>query len=306
MLISSDDLTNQPRVFQAFTSLTPSEFLILLMAFQQAWDYDEMDHLLDTCPRQREPGGGRKATLQHIEDKLRFILVYVKLYPLQEEQGLLFGLSQGRVNSWIHHLAKVLRTALRLEHQLPARPAQELAEQLEAAEAHIVMIDGTDRRQQRPQEPEAQTAESSGKKKCHTKKNLLITAVPQGKVCYLSRTYPGHTHDKAIADQDPLTFPEDLVLVQDTGFEGYAPIGVIICQPKKKPNGGTLSDEDKQRNTLIARLRIAVEHVIAGVKRCHIVKDLFRNTKQYFDDLVMEIACGLHNFRVEYRFSASP
>jgi hypothetical protein len=299
MRISYDDLTNQPRVFQALTSLTPSEFLILVMAFQQAWDDDERDHLLDPCPRQREPGGGRKATLQRIEDKLLFILVYVKLYPLQEEQGLLFGLSQGRVKIWIHHLAKGLRTAVRLEHQLPARTAQELAEQREAAEAHIVMIDGTDRRQQRPQEPEAQTAEYSGKKKCHTKKNLLITAVPQGKVGYLSRTYPGHTHDNAIADQDPLTFPEDLVFVQDTGFEGYAPIGLIICQPKKKPKGGTLSDEDNQRNTLIARLRIAVEHVIAGLKRCHIVKDLFRNTKQYFDDLVMEIACGLHNFRVE-------
>jgi hypothetical protein len=46
-----------------------------------------------------------------------------------------------------------------------------------------------------------------------------------------------------------------------------------------------------------------VEHVIAGVKRCRIVKDVFRNTTEAFDDLVMELACGLHNFRVNFRIS---
>ena len=44
-----------------------------------------------------------------------------------------------------------------------------------------------------------------------------------------------------------------------------------------------------------------VEHVIAGVKRCRIVKDVLRLTKDGIADLVMEIACGLHNFRVSCR-----
>jgi hypothetical protein len=46
-----------------------------------------------------------------------------------------------------------------------------------------------------------------------------------------------------------------------------------------------------------------VEHVLAGVKRCHIVRDVFRNTAVQFDDLVMEIACGLHNFRAMLRYA---
>ena len=41
--------------------------------------------------------------------------------------------------------------------------------------------------------------------------------------------------------------------------------------------------------------------ILAGIKRCRIVKDVFRNTKEKYDDLVMEIACGLHNFRVYHR-----
>jgi hypothetical protein len=44
-----------------------------------------------------------------------------------------------------------------------------------------------------------------------------------------------------------------------------------------------------------------VEHVIAGVKRCRMVKDVVRLTKEGVADLVMEIACGLHNLRVSCR-----
>ena len=55
-----------------------------------------------------------------------------------------------------------------------------------------------------------------------------------------------------------------------------------------------MSVGDKFLNHLIASVRIVVEHVIAGVKRCRIVKDVFRLTKGGISDMVMEIACGLH------------
>ena len=44
-----------------------------------------------------------------------------------------------------------------------------------------------------------------------------------------------------------------------------------------------------------------MENVLAGVKRCRIVKDRLRLTKDGLSDLVMEIACGLHNLRVTCR-----
>ena len=72
-------------------------------------------------------------------------------------------------------------------------------------------------------------------------------------------------------------------------------------QPKKKPRGRELTVEEKEQNSLISSMRIVVEHVICGVKRCRIVKDVFRNTRDKFADLVMEIACGLHNLRTSYR-----
>ena len=58
---------------------------------------------------------------------------------------------------------------------------------------------------------------------------------------------------------------------------------------------------DQWLNEIMAGARVLVENTIAGVKRCRIVKDVFRNTKVGFSDLAIEVACALHNFRMECR-----
>jgi DDE superfamily endonuclease len=65
--------------------------------------------------------------------------------------------------------------------------------------------------------------------------------------------------------------------------------------------GKELTEVDKFFNKLISSVRIVVENVICGVKRCRIVKDILRLTKENISDVVMEIACGLHNLRVTFR-----
>ncbi len=65
--------------------------------------------------------------------------------------------------------------------------------------------------------------------------------------------------------------------------------------------GSELTVTEKFLNKLIARVRIVVENVISGVKRCRIVKETLRLTKEGRSDVVMEIACGLHNLRVTFR-----
>ena len=55
-------------------------------------------------------------------------------------------------------------------------------------------------------------------------------------------------------------------------------------------------------NRIISSVRIKVEHAIAGVRRCRIVKDILRLTKAGIADLVMENACALHNLRVDMRY----
>ena len=54
-------------------------------------------------------------------------------------------------------------------------------------------------------------------------------------------------------------------------------------------------------NGLFSSARVVVENVIAGIKRCRRVKEVLRLTKEGMADVVMEIACGLHNLRVSCR-----
>jgi hypothetical protein len=138
-------------------------------------------------------------------------------------------------------------------------------------------------------------------KKAHTDKNLVLVNVHTRQVAYLSPTQVGKKHDKKQADEAAIVYPVNATLGKDTGFQGYDPAQVMTWQPKKKPKGRELALEDKVLNSMFASARIVVEHTLAGVKRCRIVKDLFRNTKPGFTDTVMEIACALHNLRVHFR-----
>lgn len=70
---------------------------------------------------------------------------------------------------------------------------------------------------------------------------------------------------------------------------------------QKKPRGHALSVSDRLLNQLFASGRVIVEHALAGVKRCRIVKDVLRLTKAGISERVMEIACSLHNLRVSCR-----
>src|SRR5262249_11261432 len=108
-------------------------------------------------------------------------------------------------------------------------------------------------------------------KKAHTVKNNRILDIEERLVRYLSQTYAGRIHDKRMCDEEDYTFPPGCVLFQETGFQGLAPAKLLTSQPKKKPRGQELSPGDKAENTMIARIRILVEHVIAGVKHCRIV-----------------------------------
>lgn len=134
-------------------------------------------------------------------------------------------------------------------------------------------------------------------KKTHNVKNNLL-CTPDKRILWLSDTYDGHVHDKRIVDEQPLSLPSGITLWQDTGFQGHKPKNVIVKMPTKKPKGKPLSDDQKQENKKISSFRILVEHAIGGVKKCRIVKERFRCRKFGYDDLVMLIACALHNFRI--------
>ena len=169
------------------------------------------------------------------EQKLLFLLVYLKTYPLQVLMAELFGLSQPRVNYWLGRLLPVLRDALDGLGVLPPREARAFAgTELPHGQAPRLIIDGTERRRQRPKNPEKQAAHYSGRKKVPSDKNVVVVAVGSKRVGFLSRTYAGRAADKGIADHEEIAYPPGTVLYKDSGFQGYEPAGVKTCQAKKK------------------------------------------------------------------------
>lgn len=299
MKINYEELQSKPRILQSLTGLSQKEFEALLVSFESAWGAF-VQQAFEREGRQRSYGGGRQANLKQLADKQLFILVYFRLYPTQVVQGYLFGLSQAQANVWIHRLTRVLNQALGYEKQLPERESANLEAVLDACPSLEFMIDGTERPINRPKDKGDRKTYYSGKKKAHTVKNNIISA-RGGKIIFLSDTYEGKKHDKKIADEEDYSFPKGSKLWQDTGFQGFSPDGVTIKQPKKKPRGRELTAEEKEANRAVSKVRIEVEHLIGGIKRCQIVMQKFRNWAAHYVDDVMETACGLHNFRLTHR-----
>jgi len=87
-------------------------------------------------------------------------------------------------------------------------------------------------------------------------------------------------------------------LLQDLGFLSFTLPQVEILMPTKKPRGEELNLEQQRANQVLNHRRLRIEHVNRSVQRCRIVKDRIRLWKAGVRDLVMELCCALHNFRV--------
>jgi hypothetical protein len=130
-------------------------------------------------------------------------------------------------------------------------------------------------------------------------KNVLLVD-KQLKIQYLSETHPGKVHDKRVVDATPYPLPQGSFLLQDLGFLGFTLEEVSIEMPTKKPKGRELTDEQKAANQAKARRRVYIEHVNSSVKRCRILKDVCRLLVSGIRDMVVEIGCAFHNFRLRF------
>src|SRR5262245_47615417 len=145
-MITYSDVRQDRRRFLALTGLTVKEFQILLAAFSRAYDRRYPPHLtLAGRPRQRPVGDGRHGALALSEQKLLFLLVYLKTYPLQVLMGELFELSQQGVTYWLHRLLPVLLSALDDLGVLPERrPGRFADSQPPAPKGRRLIIDATE------------------------------------------------------------------------------------------------------------------------------------------------------------------
>lgn len=303
-MLRYERIADKPHVFQQLSGLSLHAFADLLPAFERAELAEQQrQDAQRATPRQRKQGGGRKPALRTPQDRLLFILFYFKLYPIQDVQAFFFGISQAQAWEWVHRLTPLLNAALGYEKQLPEREPARMEQVLRRCAGLEFLIDGTERPIQRPKDKERRRTHYSGKKKRFTRKNILVSEQRSRKVRALGRTREGKMHDKKAADEDGFRFPKGSKLTGDSGFQGYEAVGATLRLPTKRPRKGFLTGRVKAENREIASERVTIEHAIGGVKVFHIVRDVYRNRREAFDDLVMETACGLHNLRCDYRLS---
>jgi len=135
------DVQDRPTEFLDLTSLTLDEFQQLIPPFEAAFQAHMAMWRLDGKPRTaRRFSVYNNCPLPTPEDRLLFILAYVKTYSLQVVQGRLFGIGQSKANQWIHVLLPVLLAALRALGDAPARSLTVLAQRLGVSEADAATL----------------------------------------------------------------------------------------------------------------------------------------------------------------------
>jgi hypothetical protein len=127
--------------FLDFTSLTLDEFQQLVSPFETAFHARMAAWRMDGKPRTaRRFSVYKNCPLPTPEDRLLFILVYLKTYALQVVHGRLFGMVQGKANQWIHVLLPALLAVLRALGDVPARSLSALAQRLGVSEAAAATV----------------------------------------------------------------------------------------------------------------------------------------------------------------------
>ena len=136
------ELQSRPMAFLDFTSVTLDEFQQLVPPFETAFQCYMAVWRMDGKPRTaRRFTVYKNCPLPTPEDRLLFMLTYVKTYALQVVQGRLFGMVQRKANGWSHLLLPALLAALRALGDAPARSRTALAQRLGVSEAEAATVD---------------------------------------------------------------------------------------------------------------------------------------------------------------------
>jgi len=285
------------RMCASITGLKVKEFKDLSADF--SWNYSEYESKKKP-DRKRKIGGGRNSYLESTEEKLFYILWYMKTYPTFDVASFFIGFHRSNACEWVQVLLPVLEQTLGRKLVLPQRKISSPEEFLKLfPEVKEVFGDATERRIDRPRSIKKQRKTYSGKKKINGRKNVVLTD-DKKRILVLTQTKSARRHDKRLADKQNLfqSIPEKIAVLVDTGFQGIQKYHKNTLIPKKNTKKHPLTAEEKEDNKIISSFRVIVEHAIGGIKRYNCLRHPYRNKKAYFDDKLILISAGLWNYHL--------
>lgn len=155
-------IRKNPKQLLSLTGFTDVEFESFLPTFKYHWEEYYSHFTLTGKIRERISYNRKTSKIPQIEDKLLFILSYLKNNPLQEYHGATYDMTQPQCNEWVHLLSDILVKTLKTLGDLPDR--NHLRVQYIASQSKNILLDGTERPIERPQDSDRQKSCYSGKK----------------------------------------------------------------------------------------------------------------------------------------------
>ena len=315
MIAQYEHLHRHRSVFRAMTSLTLTEFDLLLSRLAPSYQAQEL--LRHSRPeRKRAIGAGRVFILDQ-RDQLLVTLVWLRRYPTHEVLAWLFGVSD---STTVRIVARILPLLARLGHDTMRFPdpgkhhRRKFDELLAELPELAVVIDSFEQKVQRPQQRSEADKWYSGKKKTHTIKNQVGVDVHSGRFCDISESVPGPTADITLLKDSGLLrrLPEGVGAEGDLAYVGIMaahPQGLGFT-PRRKPRGKDKNrkrGEDKPRppqdiayNRAFAQRRIIVEHKIGRLRVYDCLTACDRQHRAEHSARVVAVA-GLVNLQLDCR-----
>lgn len=297
-MLNLTKILRENRLCKAITGCSIEEFNALLIAFEAELYIQKKER----PNRKRAIGGGCKGKLPTSSYKLAFILIYLKVYPTYDLFGMLTDRARSKCCESVQKFLPILERVLGKACVLPKRKISSMKEFIGAFGSDVkdLFIDGSERVINRPKNAKQQRKLYSGKKKKHTKKNI-VCADEKRRILIMGPTKSGRRHDKRLLDKMGLlhNIPKDCAIWGDTGFEGISEQHKNTQTPHKRKKGKPLTTEQKEENKVISSFRVVVEHAIGGYKRFNAASAIYRSKKPKFDDKLHLIAAGLWNFHLK-------
>jgi hypothetical protein len=319
-------LARRPKLFLSTTGMHLHTFQELLPQFEQAFLKLEAERKGKTvrtaADRQRAAGAGR-AFNNDLANRALMLLVYYRLYLTQEFMTFLFkAANKSVICRNIQQMRSVIEAVLptperalkrifslaKTEHERRKKRIGSIEEFREAYPELSFIIDGVEQPKRKPKDKQKRKSDYSGKKKRHTRKQL-ITGTPSGIIVDQSPSVGGRTHDfQALKDDHRQRgIWKGFVAIRaifygDSGFQGMAEMGlpVEVRLIERARRNHPLKRDQKKLNRLRASVRVKIEHTISRRKKYRIAGEQYRNRDEDYDQ-TMNIVGGLVNLRAYER-----
>jgi DDE superfamily endonuclease/Helix-turn-helix of DDE superfamily endonuclease len=285
MILHYTRLHRYPTVFKAMTGLTVPQFDNLVADLLPRYRAAEVQRLSRPA-RQRAIGAGHPFEL---DPRNQFLLtvIWLRVYPIHEVLGFLFGVSDTTVSRIIARVLPLLEASGRDTMRLPD-PGRKRRRTLDAlladTPALAVVLDTFEQPVQRHKDRNEADTHYSGKKKRHTLKSQIAVDEETGAVVDVAESAPGPRADITVLEESALLerLPEGVGALGDLAYVGIDklhPCG-LGAAPRRKPRGKDRPPEDICYNQAFARRRIVVEHTIGRMRRYQAITQLDRNHRR--------------------------